>query len=678
MIDAGFDGGRRHHVYLSYAHADDRQRVERLVDRLRAAFQTATGQPLRIFVDRLNVGAGALWELRLRSAMGDSCVMLAMLSSAYFQSEECGKEYDYFVALEPAYREAATRDQGLIFGVKVADWDAPLSERQKRRRTDAQRRQYYDLAASGSSEADTVDGLAHDLAEVLRNFPRTALALKHETVFTKIGSDVNTFIDRLADASRVTIVGITHYHLAEYLEKALALKLRRGRSPFWTDIKVVFLHESMLHAVRDELGRELAHERDALAKRLYMAKQGSSAVQRFFLRSDHHNAWQLLQYEGMLPFVGTYFEQSAGEQLVQIAMSRPGFATKDYLFLEFSSLTAPIELNCYADTFAEIVRGGTRSEEIILTGDPVRNGPFRLQKAVPRRSAFRAGSHHGTIPIIMLLLVRQTDDAPPIPLLQLRTTENRVRELETLANVSCYVLNQDCPDLRLSGPEGIELDDAIVETAVHRELRAELGIAELHMGTLTRHAAVPLVQPDHPNLYALLYSQPLDDTSIDPVVRVAEYSFQEILDVRLRQVIVKIEHVIMLPESPARSRSIEILALNLLLHDRLPLAGELRRYAGATPAARTKFERRIAAEAQALRRTFPFENQQREIRGLPRLQYREFFGAFLQAYADVGVAGAAAVLGRIAGDAELTKARDELTSYYRSAARIAEDPAAHA
>jgi hypothetical protein len=205
-------------------------------------------------------------------------------------------------------------------------------------------------------------------------------------VFTKIGSDVDTFIDRLADASRVTIVGITHYHLADYLEEALARKLQRNRAPFWVDIKVVFLHESMLHAVRDELGREFAHERDALARRRKMAKQGSSAVQRFFLRSDHHNAWQLLEYEAMLPFVGTYFEQSAGEQLVQIAMSRPGFATKDYLFLEFSSLTAPIELNCYADTFAEIVRGGKRSEEIILTGDPVRNGPFRLRKAVPRRS----------------------------------------------------------------------------------------------------------------------------------------------------------------------------------------------------------------------------------------------------------------------------------------------------
>jgi hypothetical protein len=403
-------------------------------------------------------------------------------------------------------------------------------------------------------------------------------------------------------------------------------------------------------------------------------------VQRFFLRSDHHNAWQLLQYEAMLPFVGTYFEQSAGEQLVQIAMSRPGFATKDYLFLEFSSLNAPIEVNCYADTFAEIVRGGTRSEEMILTGDPVRNGTFRLQNVVPRRSAFRKGSHQGTIPMIMLLLVRQSaDDAPPVPLLQLRTTENRVRELQTLANVSCYVLSQDCPELRLSGSEGIELDDTIVQEAVHRELRAELGIAELHMGALTRHAAVTLVQPDHPNLYALLYSLPLDTTNIDPVARVSEYSFQEMLDVRLRQVLVKIEHVITLPESPARSRSIEALALNLLLHDRRALADQLRRYAGAAVTARRKFERSIAAEAQSLKRTFSIEDQQREIRGLPRLQYREFFGAFLQAYAEVGVAGAAPLLRRIAGDEELAKARDELTTYYRSSARIAEDPAdAHA
>src|SRR5437870_3703894 len=76
-----------------------------------------------IFFDTDKIRNGEDWELRIKSGLRDSCLMLAFVSPNYFASEWCRKEWEFYVQHESA--RAVGRD-GIhpIYFVEVPDLTA--------------------------------------------------------------------------------------------------------------------------------------------------------------------------------------------------------------------------------------------------------------------------------------------------------------------------------------------------------------------------------------------------------------------------------------------------------------------------------------------------------------------------------------------------------------------------
>ena len=102
----------QYHIFLSYPHLDDRyqQWVTKLVRMMETVFRSLTGQSLQIFIDMRSITTAQLWEERIRHALENSHIMVALLSPSYFTSEWCVREWDYFVTLEKEKRRLSGPD----------------------------------------------------------------------------------------------------------------------------------------------------------------------------------------------------------------------------------------------------------------------------------------------------------------------------------------------------------------------------------------------------------------------------------------------------------------------------------------------------------------------------------------------------------------------------------------
>jgi hypothetical protein len=106
--------------------------------------------------------------------------------------------------------------------------------------------------------------------------------------------DSEHFIQLLADAVNVTILGITNYRLTPMLQEALRRKRAGGRTDaFWGSLRVVFLGKDLLATVNDD--REEFHDsREALRQRL----QGAVWARRWvwvFLKRTRSTRWTLYE-----------------------------------------------------------------------------------------------------------------------------------------------------------------------------------------------------------------------------------------------------------------------------------------------------------------------------------------------------------------------------------------------
>ena len=139
------------------------------------------------------------------------------------------------------------------------------------------------------------------------------------------------FVQRLVEANKATIIGLTHEGTAMFLREALRLREQQKRG-FWDELQIVFPSASVL-------GRVV--EKDRIPNfRLKKWEVGKSALFRFLLSRgpDCLERWDCLEFDDNLPFVGNWFVvgQDSGERKssVRVAPVLPGGDMRDSYTME--------------------------------------------------------------------------------------------------------------------------------------------------------------------------------------------------------------------------------------------------------------------------------------------------------------------------------------------------------
>lgn len=88
-------------LFVSYAHLDDSQgRVDELVQEIASQFRTLAGRELAIFFDKSAIPSMSAWEARIRGALSDARLFLAVVSPSYLASQYCRHEWKEYVRFE--------------------------------------------------------------------------------------------------------------------------------------------------------------------------------------------------------------------------------------------------------------------------------------------------------------------------------------------------------------------------------------------------------------------------------------------------------------------------------------------------------------------------------------------------------------------------------------------------
>jgi len=88
-------GTERAAGFWSYTHDDnvlDRNRVQRLAERVRDEYSLLTGDELELFVDRDALAWGEEWRARIEKALEGTAFFVPIITPRYFRSQECRNE----------------------------------------------------------------------------------------------------------------------------------------------------------------------------------------------------------------------------------------------------------------------------------------------------------------------------------------------------------------------------------------------------------------------------------------------------------------------------------------------------------------------------------------------------------------------------------------------------------
>jgi hypothetical protein len=152
-----------------------------------------------------------------------------------------------------------------------------------------------------------------------------------------------------------------------------------------------------------------------------------------------------------------------------------------------------------------------------------------------------------------------------------------------------------------------------------------------------------------------------------PAAYLRPWPFEQIMCVREYQVLNKVINFLRL-EDRQRSGLVtacDVLCDNLVLHGRADLAARLRA-AAETPEIVQNLMAEIEHVRDGLRVEYHLYGERRTIQGLAGLQYREFFGALVPVYAEMGVEGAPALLEWLNTDDAARSALERLKRHYSS------------
>lgn len=488
------------------------------------------------------------------------------------------------------------------------------------------------------------------------------------SVITRWGTNIEQFIYRLSEAERVTIIGITNQNLVQYLEKALTIKQQREYpNSFWEGIRIVFLSETILNTIDDELRTEYSDKDNANFIRTRKAGKAKRAISYFLIRAQHPRNWSLYEYDASLPFVGALYEMPGGQKIVEIATLRPYFGQSDLLYFEFLDQSASQVIGYYQNIFEEIIQQSTKHDEIVIVGNPLsQSNGFVWQHSKFRRSVLEPNPHNDDwIAVIMALLWRKNEKGNVEPLLQIRTPENATRELDTLSNIAGYINQLDCRDFDSIRSRDVVLQKSAFENAVYRELQEELGIKHNWLEPKIVDE-IRFYYPDKENLYFYVCQLEIDFPlfHVESSAYIRPWTFSQLLKIREYQVLSKVFAVL----QDASEKTIPLLAVNMLVHNLLlhrhaELAEKLS-YVFQFNLGYQELQREVQTVMEQCSEYYMFRNDRHLIRGFAELQYREFFSTLTPAYSMLGVLEAQEYQKLITNDVNLTMARDKLKEFY--------------
>src|SRR5947209_8209573 len=90
-----YQHGYAYDVFISYS-SRDQQWVKQFAEDLVEDVNRFADNDIAVFVDEARLQPGYLWNEALLSAVGDSALLLPILSPRFFQSEYCQKEINTF------------------------------------------------------------------------------------------------------------------------------------------------------------------------------------------------------------------------------------------------------------------------------------------------------------------------------------------------------------------------------------------------------------------------------------------------------------------------------------------------------------------------------------------------------------------------------------------------------
>lgn len=699
------NGSPEYDVFLSYARADDenRQHVTRLIQAMQRVFRSHTGHPLRIFIDKQEIATAQVWEKRILSALRRSSVMVAIISPSYFTSEWCGREWDYFRSLE---RERSVRlgiatYATLIFPVALQDLDRVLrpSDAMRRRMQEAAARQYVDFKAVSPDDPqfeDLVSKLVDDIIDVLLGLDdgagpvgdaaadayelggaevSTSAALESPTITTRYGRDREQFIKLLSEAINVTLIGVTNDRLAESLQEALTRKRRKlGPDAFWESIRVVFLNDSLLPLVNDDLLIQFPSRDQALRERAQKAGLGKRAMVSFLLRANQPDKWTLYSYSYLLPFVGALFGMADGSKLVQIATGRPRRGISEHLFFQFVDRADQY----FASAFQEVIEHSQEENEVVLVGAPANHtAGFYCRGARFRRGVMLDGMNtRDWLPAVIVVTWRYQRGLA-VPLLQVNTIHNSTREIGKVSHLSGYVNQQDYVGQHDDRAEpGVESEFILslqtAQNAVARELREELRV-EVEADRPRLDKTLRFYYPDKENLFFYLFELQLPPRAhFPPNAEIHSWAIGELLRVRDHQVLCNVLNL--LEQETLTPKQIEIAAqildLNLILHERGVLGARLIGALQGSNGDLGDLTVEVGQLVEQTRYSRYSSGYELRITGLAGLQYREFFSSILPLYAKIGVPEAEDHLRRVMANDAMTAALEGLMTLYSDESKM--------
>lgn len=675
---------KKYDVFLSYARADDdRRHVGSLADEMRNIFSRRTGHKLKLFQDKTEIHTADMWEERVGAALGASAVLVPVISRAYFASEWCRREWNHFAAAERALASAA--HARLIYPVLLngmpkvrgpdmaQQWLGEVSARQS-----------LDLAGSppGSHQHAAqvqflMDGIMSRLHQINAEPPATGQgqAVEHRDVFVGQVGEGARFIDLLAQALNVTIVGLTNENLAAALSKALERKRRASGDgeDFWRSLRIVFLSDRLLDSLNDT-PTDVPDRAEALLRRRLAAGYGLRSI-RVLLEHVQYSHWELYESRYQLPFAGTLFEMPGGKRTVQLLLRRPQRRAQNQLYMEFA-----VGADQYmAGAFEDVVGSSTPLRSIIPVGVPREGGVFRCTSRRFREQVLRDGSRQsGWLPVVLLAAWRQLDGGREL-VLQLRTAENSHRELNRLAHLTNYLLQDDIIGAGGGGAENagpFDLSQDMLRRAARRTAEVEIGPDLADGLELDPECFRTYLHPDKENLFFYVFSAELP--SHYEFLQQAEMRGAPIgglLALREKQALRGALAVCRQARRPAgvAPAAAEIAALNLHVHGHHEMAEEVL----ASPREKTRLEgaaRRIALLDGQTRQIRHSDGQQVELAGLAGLLFREFFTTFLPLYEKLGVPEAADALEAVDSSGARRSARDRLAGLYTDEAVMGSIP----
>jgi TIR domain len=688
---------RSYDVFLSYARVDDEnnQFVSKLAKAMQRTFQVYMGWPLRIFLDTRDIDTAEVWEERIKVALENSTVMVAVLTPSYFHSQWCAKEWDYFLRLEEQRRHniGLPASQALVFPVRFIALEGTLwpSPEERHRMDEAMSRQFKDLV-DVSPDSPRFETLVKELvSEIARLFVRFGeLAVSGQEgdpvsagraddrsevtdgprITTRMGNQ-EAFIRRLSEATQVTILGITNEHLSGFLEEALKRRRQRNRA-FWSSIRVVFAGEQLLHLIYDELDAEFPARTQATRIRFQRAGQGRRAVASFFLLSNRPTRWSMYEYPYLLPFVGALFEMPDGSKIVQVATLRPSYRVGEYLFFEFTQEMAG-ELAYYQAAFEDVVEHGELQNEVTLAGVPLDSGSgFLCYGSRFRRSVMRPGRGRPSDWLPAVLVCTYWDrPGPPEPLLQIRTRKNSSHEVGVLSHVTALINQEDSGEFEAE----FLLPEEAIQRAAIRTVREDLGV-QRHRMELELVDQLKFHAIGHESLYFYMFrlALPRSVGGFSEASQIQPWALGDILQIHRYQVLSYLADLLGGPTRTARQAEFatRVLRQNLVLHD-LPSLGE----ALGEHVYRQDRPQELLQDVQRLRDNSAIMHPACEggiVLGLGRLQYREFFATLLPLYEQIGVPGAKEEVAKIRTNPAKEEALRELRALYGSETAMRDQP----